>query len=214
MAEHCPYFCSWRVTNMKRLFVCFLTPLLSLGICFPTMTTAKDYLLDPAVEMDIFLSGAHYDGVSDTMLGGGAGMIGHFGPVYLRGLAEGLDQSGGISEAVRGQLGLGLVGQWDKHQKVIVEFGSRYLDNSWLGADWEGNRKDISLELGMKGETHYFHTDLRAVMLYPTDDNANVQAGLRLEVLSLNEDGRYAFKISGEVLSNEQTIRIGLRRRL
>ncbi|BAU57239.1 hypothetical protein HH1059_05550 [Halorhodospira halochloris] len=173
---------------------------------------ATDFLHHPVLETDLFISGGLYDDVDNTMLGGGLGITGHIGPFYVHGSAEGLDESDGTAEALKGKFAVGALGRWDAQQTVILELGGRYLDSSWQG-DWEGERTDIAVELGFRGQSHHIQTDLRAVMLYPTDDDANVQAGGRIDILTLNEDGRYGFLISGEYLTDEQNVRVGLRRR-
>lgn len=179
---------------------------------FSLPAAGSDFSHQPALEADLFISGGLYDDVDGSMLGGGLGLTGHIGSFYIHGAAEGLEESNGLSEAVKGKVAIGGLGRWDAQQMVILEFGGRYLDSSWAG-DWASERTDVAIELGFRGVSHNIRTDLLAILLYPTDDAANVQAGGRIDIVTLNEDGRYGFVVSGEYLSNEQNVRVGLRRR-
>ena len=177
--------------------------------------------------VDVYGAWASYDGLDEDLTGVGIRIEGVPGHLLLRLEAEALTGQDTDLDVTRTALGLGAMEPWTDHTAIIGEVGMRYLnpdEDDWGGPDepaWGSSRTDATLEVGLRSWTAgaregrgHFRTDLRGVVLYPSDSDASSQAGGRLEVSGTpGELQHLALLGRAEVLSDESHAAIGIRGR-
>lgn len=117
----------------------------------------------------------------------------------------------------RGEFGIGMLRPWTDRLAVVTMLGGRYVDHDWEAA-WGDDRTDVSVQIGGRGWSSPgpFHdiqlrTDLRAMLLYPTDSDADPQAGGLVDISAGPAEEGFTLFARGRILSEEQSAAVGLR---
>ncbi|MBK1735484.1 hypothetical protein CKO15_09350 [Halorhodospira abdelmalekii] len=100
---------------------------------------------------------------------------------------------------------------------AVYEFEVGYTSASSEARDFEvfdGVRSylEYGVQVGMSGSSERWRTDLMAVARTNNDSDIDNQLGGRLEITGYAADFRYAGFIEGEMLTDDRTVRLGVRR--
>ncbi|ABM61109.1 hypothetical protein [Halorhodospira halophila] len=173
----------------------------------------------PTLDIGVYGAWMDIDPLDDDLIGIGGELEVNWGWLLARGAIEGYEGQGADTEAVRGAVGLGLIQPWTEDIAMIGEVGGRYLDHDQQ-LPWGSDRADVTVEFGLRAWSRAWQetqarlrTDMRAVVAYPTDSDADPQAGGRLELSAAPAEAGFALFARGEWLSDERSAAVGMRYR-
>lgn len=151
----------------------------------------------------------------DHFLGAGVGVhLSLADTVYFRGRAERLpdfDAPGDIDGTFdRGSVTIGFSDPLTASVRAILELEGRY--NRLSGSSLNDSYAEGGVHIGILGTGHGWRTTFAVLGRAPDESDLDAQFGARLELARYTSDNRYGAFFDGELLNDEGTARLGVRR--